>query len=99
MPRPNFRERGYTSRWDTARRAFLAEHPRCTRCGSPATVVHHRKPHRGNPTLMWDRGNWEPVCKPCHDGPCQHEDRHGYSNAIGDDGLPTDPRHPFNTGA
>lgn len=98
MPRPSFRERGYTSQWDKARRAFLAQHPRCTRCCAPATVVHHRKPHRGNPSLMWDRANWEPVCKPCHDSQCQHEDRHGYSNAIGDYGLPTDPRHPFNAG-
>lgn len=95
MPRLNFRQRGYTTAWDKARAAFLADHPRCARCGAPATVVHHIKAHRGDPALMWNRGNWQAVCAPCHNGPCAHEDRHGYSNSLGADGLPADRRHPF----
>lgn len=95
MARPNFRQRGYSSRWDAVRRAFLDRHPRCTRCGAPATVAHHRQPHRGDPAKMWDPANLEAVCAGCHNSTCQHEDRHGYSNAIGNDGLPSDPRHPF----
>jgi hypothetical protein len=26
------------------------------------------------------------------------DDAHGYSSAIGDDGMPIDPKHPFNAG-
>jgi 5-methylcytosine-specific restriction protein A len=88
--------RGYNARWQQARANYLRDHPRCERCGEPATVVHHRQPHRGDQKLFWSHSNWEPVCKPCHDGPCQHQDRHGYSNALGNDGLPVDPAHPFN---
>lgn len=98
MPRLTARARGYDSRWDKARAGFLRSHPRCARCGAPSSVVHHRKPHRGNQALFWDRANWQPVCQPCHDGPCQFEERHGYGNQLGADGLPADPNHPFNRG-
>ena len=63
----------YQSRaWRTARAAFLATHPWCCYCwrssnATPATIVDHRRPHRGDFTLFWDRGNWQPLCKPCHD--------------------------------
>jgi 5-methylcytosine-specific restriction endonuclease McrA len=64
--RPSARERGYTSAWDKARAAFLEAHPTCATCGTPAAVVDHRIPHRGNHTLFWDRTNWQPLCTPCH---------------------------------
>jgi 5-methylcytosine-specific restriction protein A len=33
-----------------------------------ATVVDHVTPHRGDPELFWDiEGNWQPLCKACHD--------------------------------
>lgn len=73
--RPNARARGYSSAWEKARTGFLAKHPRCARCGSPATVVNHRIPHRGDRKLFWDRNNWEPVCAACHNGPIQSEER------------------------
>jgi 5-methylcytosine-specific restriction protein A len=109
VPRLTARARGYDSTWDRARTAFLAQHPTCELCGAPSTIVHHRIPHRMGQAkttaerdtarrLFWSKAGWVPVCQPCHDGPCDHEDRHGYSNAIGNDGLPTDPRHPFNRG-
>ena len=31
-----------------------------------ATVVDHIVPHKGNPTLMWDHANWQPICQSCH---------------------------------
>ena len=34
-------DRGYGSRWAKVRKAFLAEHPRCERCGKPATDADH----------------------------------------------------------
>ena len=39
-----------------------------------ATVVDHITPHRGNPILFWDEGNWQSLCKPCHDKKTWNED-------------------------
>jgi 5-methylcytosine-specific restriction endonuclease McrA len=72
--RPSARARGYDSKWDVERAAYLKAHPSCTRqhkdgstCGAPSTVVHHIIPHRGNQKLFWSRSNWAARCKPCHD--------------------------------
>lgn len=67
-------ERGYGSRWQTARAAFLKRHPDCARCPSPATVVDHVVPHKGDKDLFWDRANWQPLCKRCHDAKTARED-------------------------
>jgi 5-methylcytosine-specific restriction endonuclease McrA len=96
MPRPGARARGYDGKWDRERKAYLAIHRTCTRCGAPATIVNHKTPHRGDRSLFWRRSNWEAVCQPCHDGPIQQQERHGYHSGVGADGLPTDPAHPFN---
>lgn len=45
------RQRGYDSKWDVARRSFLAKHPLCVKCladrrAEAATVVDHIVPHR-----------------------------------------------------
>lgn len=65
-------DRGYGYKWRKAREVFLREHPLCVYCQregriEPATVVDHIEPHRGNDRLFWDRGNWQPLCKRCHD--------------------------------
>lgn len=73
--RPTAAQRGYGTKWRQARADFLAAHPVCVRCGRPATVVNHKFPHRGDLKLFWRRSNWEPVCKPCHDGPIQSEEK------------------------
>nr|WP_075214458.1 HNH endonuclease [Mongoliimonas terrestris] len=75
--RPSARERGYTSKWETARAGFLAKHPKCFRCNDPATVVHHSVPHRGDKALFWDRSLWRPACRACHDGPLQSIEKGG----------------------
>jgi hypothetical protein len=97
-----------TARWRALRKAQLQDQPLCERCKAKgfivaATVVNHRKPHKGDEALFWTTDNLLSVCQPCHDGPIQAEEvtgkastRVGYSNAVGLDGLPTDPRHPFN---
>ncbi|MCF8483828.1 MAG: HNH endonuclease [Rhodobacteraceae bacterium] len=74
--RPTARRRGYTAEWETERKAFLIRHPHCTLCNAPATVVDHIIPHRGNKVLFWDRANWQPLCKPCHDRHKQRQERH-----------------------
>jgi len=65
-------ERGYTYRWQKARRRFLTQHPLCVVCQSidqvtAATVVDHIIPHKGNQELFWDESNWQPLCKFHHD--------------------------------
>lgn len=73
--RPSARQRGYDGKWAKERLAYLRDHPTCARCGSPATVVNHKQPHRGDRKLFWSRSNWEAVCKPCHDGVIQSEEK------------------------
>lgn len=65
-------ERGYDSKWREARIRFLRKHPLCVGCMkagklTPATVVDHIIPHRGDQVLFWNKENWQPLCKDCHD--------------------------------
>lgn len=65
-------ERGYNNGWKNASKRFLAKHPFCVECErinklTPATVVDHIRPHRGDKILFWDESNWQPLCKKCHD--------------------------------
>jgi 5-methylcytosine-specific restriction protein A len=100
--RPGPRARGYTTRWDREARQFRKQHPLCALClasvpkrYAQADVVDHVVPHKGDMELFWDRTNWQSLCKPCHDGTKQQQEVKGYSKALGDDGLPIDPNHPF----
>lgn len=59
-------ERGYDSRWQVARNAFLAKHPLCMMCeaqgrATAATVVDHIVPHRLGDALK--SGNQERIRK------------------------------------
>jgi len=38
-------------------------------------VADHKTPHRGDEALFWDRQNLWCLCKGCHDGAKQREDR------------------------
>lgn len=65
-------ERGYDASWRKYRKRYLTDHPLCVPHLArgevvPATVVHHRVPHRGDERLFWDPQNHEGVCAPCHD--------------------------------
>lgn len=66
--------RGYTSKWRRVSKAYLRAHPLCAKCGRPATVVDHIRPHRGDKVLFWDKSNWQSLCKPCHDRKTGEED-------------------------
>lgn len=70
--RGNATERGYNSKWRVERKRFLSRNPLCAECLkenklTAATVVDHIIPHRGDQELFWDRRNWQPMCKSCHD--------------------------------
>ena len=72
-------KRGYSSRWQKASKGYLHEHPLCAEClkhgkYTQATVVDHIIPHRGSMELFWDSGNWQSLCKPCHDRKTGRED-------------------------
>lgn len=72
-------ERGYTYRWQKASRAYLRAHPLCAECArhgqyTKADVVDHITPHRGDYSLFWDKTNWQPLCKECHDRKTGEED-------------------------
>ena len=63
--------RGYTHRWRKASKAYLARNPLCVKCQefgnvTPATVTDHIVPHKGDADLFWNPGNWQALCKRCH---------------------------------
>jgi 5-methylcytosine-specific restriction protein A len=77
--RGNRHERGYTNDWVKASRAFRLAHPLCVRCEqmgrlTPTAVTDHIVPHKGDRALFWDRSNWQPLCKSCHDAKTARED-------------------------
>lgn len=89
--RPSPALRGYDGRWRRASKAFLRAHPLCVRCEAEgrltgATVVDHVVPHKGDPDLFWNQGNWQSLCKRHHDRKTATED--------GGLGRPARPRFP-----
>ncbi len=94
----------YGYRWQRERLQFLAEHPlcQCPDCDEgrkrtrAASVVDHKKPHRGDVELFWDRGNWQALAKQCHDSYKQRLEKSGRIAGVDDDGVPVDPRHHWN---
>lgn len=96
MQRGSASSRGYGARWRRARAAFLAEHPLCADhqargLVAAATVVDHIVPHRGDQALFWDRANWQPLCKGCHDSQKQSIEKGGHIRGCDADGIPLDP--------
>jgi 5-methylcytosine-specific restriction enzyme A len=73
--------RGYDRHWKKARDKFLSEEENCY-CVGPdhlgkgvlATVVDHIIPHKNDRRLFWDKRNWQPLCKSCHDKKTARED-------------------------
>jgi 5-methylcytosine-specific restriction protein A len=77
-------QRGYDSRWQKYRIRYLRDNPLCVRCLdkgtiTPATVVDHIKPHKGDKKLFWDSKNHQSLCKQCHDIKTASEDG-GFGN-------------------
>lgn len=79
--------RGYDARWRARRLVYLRKHPLCVRCEqagrvTPARVVDHIVPHKGDPALFWDESNWQSLCD--HTSPF---DCHGKKTATEDGGF------------
>ncbi len=71
--RGSARQRGYTTEWDKASKAFLSEHPICADPYgvhlpgiAAAECTDHVVAHKGNQHLFWDRSNWQPLCLACN---------------------------------
>lgn len=65
--------------WKAVRRAVLIERPFCVECMkqgryTPAEVVDHIRPHKGDAQLFFDTTNLQPLCKACHDRKTASED-------------------------
>lgn len=80
-----------------ARERFLLTHPLCAECErsgrlTAATVVDHIVPHKRDQALFWDRDNWQPLCKLCHDSIKQREER-GNAPGCYADGTPIAGNH------
>jgi 5-methylcytosine-specific restriction protein A len=95
-------ERGYNYKWQQAGKRFLLDNPLCVYCQkvgriTPATVVDHIIPHRGDEELFWDVSNWQSLCKRCHDSVKAKEER-GKHTGCDAEGKPLSPLHPWNKG-
>lgn len=72
-----------TAQWQRLRWSVLmAGLFRCARCGqveadTSQLVADHVVAHRGDETMFWDAGNLQCLCKGCHDGAKQAEERRG----------------------
>jgi 5-methylcytosine-specific restriction endonuclease McrA len=95
--RGNRHEQGYDNHWVRARGRFLAAHPLCVMCQArgrltPANVVDHIVPHRGDQVLFWDTANWQSLCTPCHNGPKRLLEQAAERRARANSGDHTKPR-------
>ena len=76
----------------------LDKDPLCKMCGdekppyTPATVADHIIPHHDDPELFFN-GELQSLCAPCHNSRKKMIEKHGYSQACDEDGLPLDPGH------
>lgn len=87
-----------TRHWKLIRGRQLALEPLCAYCRElghvePATVVDHIEPHRGDPALFYDVSNLQSLCKACHDGAKQQQEKSGYLRGSNVQGLPLDTNH------
>ena len=69
----------YNHQWKKIRAMFLKENPLCVECNrkgklTPANVVDHIIPHKGDKDIFWDYNNYAALCKPCHDSKTAKED-------------------------
>jgi len=57
--------RGYDTRWTKFRLYYLRQHPICSKCANPATLIHHivdLKKHGDK----YEDSNLQPLCVACH---------------------------------
>lgn len=78
--------RGYNSKWERFRKAFLAANPLCEYCLTrghvePATVCDHDLPHEGDPELFWNN-TFTALCAADHNSTKQRMERQFKGEAL-----------------
>ena len=81
--------------WRKLRAEQLQKQPWCRLCAemdrwTRATVVDHRKPHRGDEALFFDPGNLDSLCRLHHNCTKQRLERGRRQVRVGVDGWPVD---------
>jgi 5-methylcytosine-specific restriction protein A len=87
-----------TKRWKALRLYQLGIEPLCRLCKeagkvTPACIVDHIIPHKGDVDLFFDLANLQSTCKLCHDGTKQAAERNGYERGCDAQGMPLDGSH------
>lgn len=87
-----------TKRWKALRLYRLGIEPCCRLCKqaeriTPACIVDHIVPHKGDEVLFFDLDNTQSTCKPCHDGTKQSAERTGHERGCDAQGVPIDAKH------
>ncbi|MCP4566079.1 MAG: HNH endonuclease [FCB group bacterium] len=88
------------ARWRKLRAAQLESHPLCEICkadgkATPANVVDHVIPHRGDMVRFW-AGPFQSLCKTCHDRHKKMQEEGGMMMGCSADGTPTAADHWWN---
>lgn len=86
-------------RWKARQRFQMRQHPLCAFCMQrglvvEAVVADHVQPHKGDWNQFW-LGSLQSLCRRCHESGKKFEEGRGFRSDIGEDGIPTDPRHPY----
>lgn len=89
-----------TAFWQRRRKQQLKAHPLCKCCAergivTAARVADHVEPHKGDWNLF-ALGELQSLCGSCHNSRKRFIETRGHSVDVGDDGWPTDPKHPAN---
>jgi 5-methylcytosine-specific restriction enzyme A len=87
------------ARWRRLRDHQLHVQPLCEECRAlgktiRATVVDHLEPHGGDINKFYT-GKLRSLCAEHHNHKWA-DDKRGYSTVVDENGVPIDPRHPFN---
>jgi 5-methylcytosine-specific restriction endonuclease McrA len=67
--------RYWSKAWARYRRAYLAEHTRCAKCGRLSQVVDHIQPSWKRPDLFFEETNHQALCIACNNEKGRTEDR------------------------
>ena len=83
--------------WRKVRAAQLASEPLCRFClqmgrTTAATVCDHIEPHNGDLDKFW-HGPFQSLCKTCHDGTKQAQDKGAGLRGCDTHGVPLDAGH------
>jgi 5-methylcytosine-specific restriction endonuclease McrA len=89
------------NRWLSVRKQHLMKEPLCRFCLARglvtlATVADHVVLHHGEQQAFWE-GELQSLCASCHSGTkrkTEEQEKRGWIDGVGPDGMPLDRRHP-----